>query len=192
MSYRNYDSFPQEFFFHDRYNDDPERSFCCSSPYCYRNDGWQDSPHTSQQVAVSSTTGSAGPLSATTAAVPLVSPSNVVSTNISTCRLGTTDNLVSFSGIITIPAATKATTTTLIFQVLRSSCLGNAVAVGSTYTFSVSTTDLTSQSFNFGFKDNNVAPGTYTYSVQLAAGSVIGVTGTIIMNATLNITATKK
>jgi hypothetical protein len=191
MSYRNWDSFPQEFFFHDKYND-PERGFCCSSPCCCRADDWHDDPRFRQQVAVSSTTGSAGPLSATAAAVPLATPINVVSTNINTCRLGATDNLISFSGLITIPAATKPTITTLIFQVLRSSCIGSAIAVGSAYTFSVSTTDFTSQSFNFSFTDSNVAPGTYTYSVQLAPGSIIGVAGTTILNATLNVTATKK
>lgn len=191
MSYRN-DSFPQEFFFHDRFND-PERGLCCSSPCCCSDDGWHDDRRDDrrffQRVVVSSATGSAGPLAATAA---LVTPINVVSTNVNTCRLGTTDNLVSFSGIITIPAVTAVTTTTLVFQVLRSSCIGSAITVGSAYTFSVSTAALTSQSFSFSFTDSNVAPGTYTYSVQLATGSVVGVAGTTILNATLNVTATRK
>lgn len=186
MSYRNCDSFPQEFFFHDKC-DDPGCGFCCSSPCCCCAGGGHDDHHDDpcccrQQVAVSSATGSAGPITVTS-----VFPINVVSTNINTCRLGTTDNLISFSGIINNQVAVA---TTLVFQVLRSSCVGNAVAVGSAYTYSVAI--IASQSFSFSFTDSNVAPGTYTYSVQLANGSNTAATGiATIMNATLNVTATK-
>jgi hypothetical protein len=134
-------------------------------------------------IQINSSTGSAGPLGVITA---LTIPINVVSTSINTCCIGKSDILVQFTSTINIPVAL---TTTLVFQVYRSSCIGNAVPVGSPYTFALTAGALTSQSFAFTFLDNDVAPGTYTYSVQLISGTTTTVAGVSISNATLSIVA---
>jgi hypothetical protein len=134
-------------------------------------------------IQINSSTGSVGPLGAISS---LPTPINVVSTSINTCCIGKTDNLIQFTSTINIPVAI---TTTLVFQVYRSSCIGNAVPVGSSYTFAINASNLTSQSYAFTFLDSGVAPGTYTYSVQLISGTTTTAAGLTISNATLSIIA---
>lgn len=133
---------------------------------------------------VSASTGGAGPLGIITA---LTAPINVVSTAINTCCIGRTDNLVQFTCLINAPLALV---TTLVFQVFRTSCVGTPVPVGSSYTYAATIAALSSQSFAFSFLDEDVAPGTYTYSVQLTTGTTTSVAGLSVTNATLSVIAT--
>jgi hypothetical protein len=60
------------------------------------------------------------------------------------------------------------------------------IGVGSTYTFATLATALEAESFAFQFVDQNLAPGVYTYEVELSTKSFIDVTpGLTINNATL-------
>lgn len=134
------------------------------------------------QVLLSSSAGGAGPL-------PIIStslsdPINIVSTTVNTCCLGTANNLISFTGIINIPLALALT---LNFQIVRSSCIGGSTNVGPTFTFSEAVSIIGAEAFSFQFVDNNVAPGTYTYSVQLGTGTLVASAGVTITNAVLSV-----
>ena len=146
----------------------PERTICCCKP----------------QVVLNSSTGGAGPLPLL--ATGLTEPLNVVSTTVNTCCVGNTNNQISFSAIINTPVALALT---LNFQIVRSSCLGGATNIGPTFTFSQAVSIIGSESFSFQFVDNNVAPGTYTYSVQLGTGTITAAIGVTISNAVLTVLA---
>lgn len=135
-----------------------------------------------RQVALNASSGGVGLLST----VMITEPINVVSTTIDTRDMRRTNNLVMFSGIITLP---KGSSVTLNFQLRRSLDDGTAVNVGSTYTFVEGAGDLESESFSFQFLDSNVQPGFYTYSVQISANSVISASGASINNAVLSVLA---
>ena len=152
--------------------------------HCEHHEHHECHEHECCCTAVNANTGGAGPLGIIAA---LASPINVVSTTINTCCIGTTNNLITFTTNISIPVALVAT---LNFQVVRSSCVGSPVPIGSTFTYAETVAALTTRSFSFSFLDTNVAPGTYTYTVQLVPGTTITVAGLAILNATLSVTAT--
>jgi hypothetical protein len=134
-------------------------------------------------VVPSSTTGGTGFLGTIT---ELTTPNNVVTTNIDTTRVGRTDNLIQFDGIVEVP---DGVTANLRFQIYRASSVGNVTPVGSPYTFTLTAAGATSHSFSFSFQDENVAPGSYTYSVQLVPGTTTSADGVRVSNATLSVTA---
>ena len=136
------------------------------------------------QVVMSSSGGGVGPL-------PLIStslsePLNVVSTSVNTCCVGNTSNLLMFTSIINLPAALAFT---LNFQILRSSCTGGSVNIGPTFTFAEAVSLIGAEAFSFQFVDNNVAPGNYTYSIQLGTGTLVASAGVTVTNAILTVLA---
>ncbi len=136
-------------------------------------------------VVLSSNTGGLGPLPVITTL--FADPINVVSTTIDTEGLRRTTNLLHFTSIINLPLGVSVT---FNFEILRSSEDGSAVKVGPTYTFSTIVDVLEAESFSFQFVDTMLAPGNYTYSVQLSTNSIIDITpGASIMNATLSVLA---
>lgn len=142
-------------------------------------------PNVRRQVALNASTGSAGPLPIIT--TPLSGPLNVVSTTINTFGMGVTDNLLNFTSIITLPAGAVVT---LNFIITRTATDGSTTNVGGTYTFATTAAVLGAQSFGFQFFDSNVAPGSYTYSVQLAPSSTVAVAaGVTVSNAVLSVLA---
>ena len=136
---------------------------------------------------LSSSTGGAGPLPAISTS--LATPINIVSTTVNTCSAGKTDNLVQFTCIVNAPSAVGLT---LNFQIVRSSCMGGAVNVGPTFTFGEELSIVGTESFSFQFVDNNVAPGTYTYSVQLGTGTLVASAGVTVTNGVLSVLAVPK
>ncbi len=134
-----------------------------------------------QEAALTASTGGAGPLPIITTL--LAAPISVVSTTIDTSRIIRPTILLTFTGIISLPLGISVT---LNFQINRSSGDGS-VKVGSTYTFSSLVDVLESESFTFQFADQDIAPGVYTYSVELSTNSIIDITpGLTITNATLS------
>ncbi len=139
------------------------------------------------QPVLSSSTGGAGPLPAISTS--LATPINIVSTTVNTCSAGKTDNLVQFTCIVNAPSAVGLT---LNFQIVRSSCMGGAVNVGPTFTFGEELSIVGTESFSFQFVDNNVAPGTYTYAVQLGTGTLVASAGVTVTNGVLSVLAVPK
>ena len=138
-----------------------------------------------RQVALNASSGGAGPLPIITTL--FASPINVVSTSIDTSEMGVTGNLLNFTSVINLPLGISVT---LNFEILRAAREGSSVNVGSTYTFSTLVTALEAESFSFQFFDSTVAPGFYTYTVQLSTNSVIDITpGLTINNAVLSVLA---
>lgn len=138
---------------------------------------------TGRQAALNASSGGIGPLPVATLTLPI----NVVSTTIDTRDMCRTNNLLTFTSVITLPATA---TVTLNFQIRRTVNDGTGTNVGSTYTFAVTAAALLAQSFSFQFLDINVQPGFYTYSVQLSANSAISApVGTSINNAVLSVLA---
>ena len=136
---------------------------------------------------LSSSTGGAGPLPAISTS--LATPINIVSTTVNTCSAGKTDNLVQFTCIVNAPSAVGLT---LNFQIVRSSCMGGAVNVGPTFTFGEELSIVGAEGFSFQFVDNNVAPGTYTYAVQLGTGTLVASAGVTVTNGVLSVLAVPK
>lgn len=188
---------PREFFYcpeREHYEPKHERcGFCCSNPCCPCEKEEHEEEHCGHNehhkkecccATVSAATGGVGPLGCIAA---LITPLNVVSTTINTCCIGSTDNLINFTSTINLPVSL---TTSLNFQVVRSSCIGSPIPIGPTFTFAEAVSCLTTRNFSFSFLDANVAPGTYTYSVQLTSGTLTTAIGLSIINATLSVTAT--
>jgi len=136
-----------------------------------------------RQVALNASSGGIGPLPTATITTPI----NVVSTTIDTRDMCRTNNLLTFTCAITLPATVIVT---LNFQIRRTVNDGTGTNVGSTYTFAATAAALLAQSFSFQFLDTDVQPGFYTYSVQLAANSSISIpVGSSINNAVLSVLA---
>ena len=138
-------------------------------------------------TVLSSSTGGAGPLPVISTS--LSEPLNIATTSVNTCCSGTTDNLIQFTSVINMPLALALT---LNFQIVRSSCTGGAVKVGPTFTFREELSVIGAEGFSFQFVDNNVAPGTYTYSVQLGTGTLVASAGVTVTNAVLSVLAVPK
>lgn len=150
---------------------------------CFNNDSIL---YDRKSVALNAGSGSVGPLPIIT--TTLSDPINVVSATIDTREIGrNTNNLLHFSGIVNLPLGISVT---LNFQIRRAFRDGSAVDVGSTYTFSTIAAILESEAFGFQFFDADVAPGFYTYTVQLNTNSIIDVTpGLTVNNAVLSVLA---
>ncbi len=133
-------------------------------------------------VQLNASTGGAGPLPIITTL--LAAPIPVVDVTIDTKGMRNPAVLLNFTSIISLPVGISVT---LNFELKRSLDGGPPVSVGSTYTFSTLVTVLEAESFGFQFFDNNLAPGLYTYSVQLSTNSIIDITpGVTVTNATLS------
>jgi hypothetical protein len=162
------------------YYNDCERSAALNND-CRRN----SAPQPAKQVALSASTGGAGPLPIITTL--LADPISVVSTSIDTTGIANAIALVTFTGIVSLPLGISVT---LNFQIRRSIDDGAAVKVGSTYTFSTLVNILEAEAFSFQFADVDLKPGFYTYSVELSTNSIIDITpGLTINNATLSVLA---
>ena len=134
------------------------------------------------QVTLSSSAGGTGPLPVIAAS--LGDPIHVVSATVNTSRAGNVNNLIQFTGIIHLP---KELALILNFQIIRSNSAGSAVKIGPTFTYSEALSSVGAKAFSFQFADNNVTPGTYTYSVQLGTGTLVASAGVTITNAVLSI-----
>lgn len=152
--------------------------------YYYRNDqaeNQRNSVRTSPVVALNAATGGAGPLPIITTL--LADPIPVVSVTIDVSDFREPSILLHFTSIVSLPLGVSVT---LNFQINRSTTDG-AARVGSTYTFSSLVDILEAESFAFQFFDSNLAPGNYTYTVELSTNSIIDITpGLTINNATLS------
>ncbi len=92
--------------------------------------------------------------------------------------------MLTFTSIVSLPVGISVT---LNFEVQRSFNGGAPVSIGSTYTFSTLVNVLEAETFAFQYFDSNLAPGLYTYSVQVSTNSIIDITpGLTIGNATLS------
>jgi len=133
-------------------------------------------------VQLNASTGGAGPLPVITTL--FAQPISVVDVTIDTSGMNRPAVLLTFTSIVSLPVGISVT---LNFEIKRSLNNGAPVNIGSTYTFSTLVNVLESEAFSFQFFDNNVAAGTYTYSVELSTNSVIDITpGLTINNATLS------
>ncbi len=142
-------------------------------------------PMSGRRVALNSASGGVGQLPIFTTL--LAAPINVVSTTIDTRGIGTSNNLLHFTSIISLPINANVT---LNFQVHRSSNGGQPIAVGGTYTFAATVSALESESFSFQFFDPDVLPSFNTYSVEISTNSIIDVApGVTVNNAVLSVLA---
>jgi hypothetical protein len=138
-----------------------------------------------RQVAFGSGAGGAGPLPIIN--TPLAAPINVVSASIDTTGMRDVTNHLIFTSSISLPLGISVI---LNFQINRILEDGAAINVGPTYTFATTAAVLESEAFSFQFVDKNLAPGNYTYSVDVSTNSLIDITpGLTINNAVLSITA---
>ena len=185
---------PQEFFCHPEHCEPKHEpcSICCSNPCCPHEKEEPKEEHEEHCeprkkecccVKTSSSTGGAGPITPS----PTTATLNVVSTAVNTCCIGQTDNLISFSTNVVF---SLALTLNLTFQVVRTSCFGTSVAIGPTYSYIRTVTAAGSENYSFQFVDQDVAPGTYTYSVQVLPGAFTTAGSANLLNATLTVTAT--
>lgn len=134
------------------------------------------------KVKLNANTGGAGPLPIITTL--FADPISVVDVTIDAKGMRKPAILLNFSSIISLPIGISVT---LNFQIRRSKNGGDAVKVGSTYTFSTLVEILESESFSFQFFDSDLEEGNYTYSVELSTNSIIDITpGLTIVNATLS------
>ncbi|MDF2614682.1 MAG: hypothetical protein K0S71_2468 [Clostridia bacterium] len=135
-----------------------------------------------QKVALNASTGGFGPLPIITTL--LAAPIPVVDVSIDTRGMRNPTVLLNFTSIISLPLGISVT---LNFRILRSKNGNTPVPVGSTYTFSTIVDVLEAESFAFQYADIDVAPGEYTYSVELSTNSIIDITpGLTGVNVTLS------
>ena len=131
---------------------------------------------------LNASTGGAGPLPVFTTL--LADPIPVVDVTIDAQGMTSPAVLLNFTSIISLPLGISVT---LNFAIKRSRNGGAPVNVGSTYTFSTLATILEAEAFGFQYFDGNLAPGVYTYSVQISTNSFVDVTpGVTVNNATLS------
>ena len=153
--------------------------------YYLSNDGYGGhGPACGRQAVLNASSGSAGPLPLVTTL--LSSPIHVVSTSIDTAGMGNTNNLLTFTGIISLPLGISVTLNFQIQRVYNNSAPRN---IGSTYTFSATVNVLESESFSFQFMDARVPDGSYTYYVNLSTNSVVDITPGATVNAVLSVLA---
>lgn len=132
-------------------------------------------------VRLNAASGHAGPLPVITTL--LAAPINVVNVTIDTTGMRHPDVLLTYTSIISLPLGVSVT---LNFEILRTTPGGAPTPVGSTYTFSTLVTALEAESFAFQFFDSDLAPGVYTYTVQVSTNSIIDITPGTTVNATLS------
>lgn len=155
------------------------------SPVNYPEERHEERREERRQAVLNASSGGVGPLPIVTTL--FAAPLNVVSTSIDTTRAGRTNNLLNFTSIVNLPLGISVT---LNFEITRSTNGGAPVNVGATYTFSTLVEVLEAEAFGFQFFDPDLAPGDYTYSVQLSTNSVIDITpGASVQNAVLSVLA---
>lgn len=133
-------------------------------------------------VRLNASSGGAGPFPLITTL--LGDPIPVVDITIDTNGMRNPVILLNYTSIICLPIGVSVT---LNFEIKRSSGDGAAVSIGPTNTFSTLVTALEAESFAFQYFDSHLAPGVYTYSIQLSTNSIIDITpGLTINNATLS------
>jgi len=133
-------------------------------------------------VQLNASTGGAGPLPIITTL--LANPISVASVTIDANGMIDPAVLLNFTSIISLPLGISVT---LNFELKRSFNGGAAGPVGSTYTFSTLVDILEAEAFSFQYFDSNLAPGVYTYSVQLSTNSIVDITpGLTVNNATIS------
>lgn len=138
-----------------------------------------------QAVAFGSATGGAGPLPVLNTL--LADPINVVTASVDSTGMHDVSNHLIFTSAISMPLGISVT---LNFQINRISAGGGAIRVGPAFTFTTTAAVLESESFAFQFTDRNLAPGNYTYTVDISTNSIIDITpGLTINNAVLSIIA---
>jgi len=133
-------------------------------------------------VQLNASTGGAGPLPIITTL--LANPINVVDVTIDASGMRNPAVLLTFTSIVCLPVGISVT---LNFEIKRSTNGGSPVNVGPTNTFSTLVNVLEAEAFSFQYFDNNLAPGVYTYSIQLSTNSIVDITpGLTVNNATLS------
>jgi hypothetical protein len=140
------------------------------------------------KVELNSATGGAGPLPVI-ALGDLTQPISVVSVSIDADCLCDPSILLTFTTLISLPVAVAVTdTTSLNLQVLRTStCCGTPISVGPVFNFaSPGVPTATTAPFTFQLYDNDLKPGTYTYSVQLTTSTLAATAGVTLINSTLS------
>ncbi len=148
-----------------------------SSPIYYANA--RKSP---RLVRLNASSGGAGPFPIITTL--LADPIPVVDVTIDTSGMRSPNILLNYTSTVCLPVGIAST---LNFEIKRSYMDGAAVCVGPTHTFSTLVTALEAESFAFQYFDSNLAPGVYTYAIQLSTNSVIDITpGLTINNAMLS------
>ncbi len=144
----------------------------------------ENMPSGDRRVTLNSAAGNAGPLPVIT--TTLASPIHVVSTPIDTKGMGNTDNLLTFTSIISLPLGISVT---LNFQIQRVFGGDAPRSIGSNYTYSTTVNILESEVYSFLFKDENVPEGLYTYTVSLSSNSIVDVTPGVTVSAVLSVLA---
>jgi hypothetical protein len=140
------------------------------------------SPRRSRYVRLNASSGGAGPFPLITTL--LSDPIPVVDVTIDTLGMRSPVILLNYTSIVCLPIGISVT---LNFEIKRSHGDGAAVSIGPTNTFSTLVTALEAESFAFQYFDSNLAPGVYTYSIQLSTNSIVDITpGLTINNATLS------
>jgi hypothetical protein len=136
----------------------------------------------SRFVRLNAASGGAGPFPLITTL--LADPIPVVAVTIDTTGMRSPVILLHYTSVVCLPLGVSIT---LNFEIKRSFMDGAAVCVGPTQTFSTLVTALEAESFAFQYFDSNLAPGVYTYSIQLSTNSVVDITpGMTINNAVLS------
>lgn len=136
-------------------------------------------------MAFGSATGGAGPLPVLNTL--LADPINVVTASVDSTGMRDVSNHLIFTGTISMPLGISVT---LNFQINRIAAGGGAIRVGPAFTFTETAAVLESEAFAFQFTDRNLAPGNYTYSVDISTNSIIDVTpGLTVNNAVLTVIA---
>lgn len=141
-------------------------------------------PECDRQIVLNVASGGAGPLPLITTL--LSSHINVVSAAIDTTGMGNTNNLLTFTGIISLPLGISVT---FNFQFQRVINNGTPMNIGSSYTFATTVNILESESFSFQFMDADMQEGYYLYSVNLSTNSVIDITPGATVNGVLSVLA---
>jgi hypothetical protein len=134
-------------------------------------------------VALNAATGGAGPLAAATLsqALPLVS------VTIDADCICDPSILLTFTTLVVVPTAVGLTT--LNFEVVRTTnIVGTPINIGPVFTLTLpaAVAPAITAPFTFQVFDSELRSGTYTYSVLLTAGTVIGTDGTTLINSTLS------
>lgn len=130
---------------------------------------------------LNASTGTAGPLPLITTL--LANPIPVVDVTINTGGMRTPVILLTFTSVISLPLGVSVT---LNFEIHRSYNGGAPVSIASTYTFKTLVVLAEAESFSFQYFDNNLPPGSYTYSVQLSTNSWVDITPGVTVGATLS------
>lgn len=138
------------------------------------------------KTIIKSNTGGVGPLPLIT--TPLSHEMPITSVTLDTKGLKDVSVLLTFTSQINLTAGVN---TNLVFVVKKYVDKGSEQIIGGSYVFSTVAEVLEAETFAFQFYDNNIDPGKYTYAVQLAPNSFVGLAaGVTVTNATLSLLAT--